>query len=354
MSSHHRLCICGHFAFGENKLNGQTIKTKVITEALVQKIGEDNITRIDTCGGVKSLFRLPSALAKALLHNDNLIILPAYKGVRFITFILSFLRPFIHGCKVHYVVIGGWLPKYVRTKFLLKRCLMASVDTIYCETSTMIRQLADSGIKNTVLMPNCKELAPTSAVSLQSDSQEPYRLCTFSRVMQEKGLGEAVHAVEKINAEFGREVFALDIYGPVWPTQVEWFEQLQQSFPPSVHYKGTVPFDSTLDVLKGYFLMLFPTLFYTEGVPGTIIDAYASGLPVLASRWESFSDVVDEGQTGLGYEFGSFDALCAILGDIARHPGKIDGMRQHCLKKYQQFRPCNVIEALLEQLIGDH
>ena len=48
MGERHKLCICGHFAFGENKLNGQTIKTKVITDALEQKLGEHSIIKIDT------------------------------------------------------------------------------------------------------------------------------------------------------------------------------------------------------------------------------------------------------------------------------------------------------------------
>lgn len=350
MAARHKLCVCGHFAFGENKLNGQTIKTKIITEALTQKLGEGQITKIDTCGGIKSLFRLPIALTNALRHSDNLVILPAYKGVRIITLILSFLRIFLRHTKVHYVVIGGWLPKYVRTKFLLKGCLKASVDVIYCETSTMMRQLAESGFANTVFLPNCKELKPVVLDESTPSYVEPLRLCTFSRVMREKGIEEAVRAVESVHAKLGREVFTLDIYGPVWPTEQEWFNQLQSQFPSSVQYRGTVPFDASIDVLKDYFLLLFPTLFFTEGVPGTVIDAYAAGLPVLSSKWESFSDVIDDGLTGIGYEFGSFDALCAALMDIALNSDRVNKMRLDCIAKYQQFRPIHVVGALLGQL----
>lgn len=119
MAKRYKLCVCGHFAFGENKLNGQTIKTKIVTDALVQRLGQHSVMQIDTCGGIKALFRLPFVLTKVLRCCDNLVILPAYKGVRIITLILSFLRFFSRSCKVHYVVIGGWLPKYVREKFLL-------------------------------------------------------------------------------------------------------------------------------------------------------------------------------------------------------------------------------------------
>lgn len=42
--------------------------------------------------------------------------------------------------------------------------------------------------------------------------QEPLRLCTFSRVMKEKGIEDAVNAVEAVNEYFGRLVYTLDIW----------------------------------------------------------------------------------------------------------------------------------------------
>lgn len=68
-----------------------------------------------------------------------------------------------------------------------------------------------------------------------------------------------------------------------------------------------------METLKNYFALVFPTLFYTEGIPGTIIDAYAAGLPVISSKWESYDDVIEDNITGVGYEFGSDDALVEIL-----------------------------------------
>lgn len=53
---------------------------------------------------------------------------------------------------------------------------------------------------------------------------------------------------------------------------------MKKKFPPYIKYCGTVSFDKTTEVLKEYFALVFPTRFYTEGIPGTIIDAFASGL----------------------------------------------------------------------------
>ncbi|MCD8236518.1 MAG: glycosyltransferase [Prevotellaceae bacterium] len=342
--------VCGHFAFGLNKLNGQTIKTKIITEEIEKHFGEKAVKKIDTCGGLKALCRLPFQLAKALYECDNLIILPAYKGVRIITFILMLLRFIYKGCTVHYIVIGGWLPKYAQSKFLLKYCIKKSVDYIYCETTTMQKSLQHIGLSHISVMPNCKTLEIISEKDLSTTAEAPYKLCIFSRIMKNKGVEIAVNAVRNINEKAGRNIYILDIYGPIWEAEKEWFEHLQQTFPQYVQYKGAVPFNDSVQVLKGYFALLFPTLFYTEGVPGTIIDAYAAGLPVISSRWESFQDVIDESVTDYGYQFDKPDALKDILTDISYAPDKIISLKSNCLRKALSFVPETVIKVLLKNI----
>ncbi len=348
--SKYNIGICGHFAFGFNKLNGQTIKTKIIAEELENQFGKKNVTRIDTCGGFKVLFTLPIQLSKALQECDHLIILPAYKGVRIITFILVFLRLIYKNCTIHYIVIGAWLPLYIKSKFLLKHSIKQSIDYIYSETQTMQKALQEAGLKNISVMPNCKTLDIISEKELNINSEMPYRLCIFSRIMKNKGIEVAVNTVCEINKKARRVVYSLDIYGPVWEPEKEWFENLQLSFPEYIHYKGIVPFKDSVKVLKEYFALLFPTLFYTEGVPGTIIDAYAAGLPVISSRWESFQDVVDEAITGYGYQFNNFKELKNILIEISNNPNMVIALKKNCLKKAKNFMPQNVINILVKNL----
>lgn len=47
-----KVCIIGHFAFGKELLNGQTVKTKIIANELEKRLGADEILKIDTHGGV--------------------------------------------------------------------------------------------------------------------------------------------------------------------------------------------------------------------------------------------------------------------------------------------------------------
>ena len=167
--------------------------------------------------------------------------------------------------------------------------------------------------------------------------------------MKEKGIEDAINAVSAVNGRAGKNIFSLDIYGQVDSEQIEWFEELKNNFPPFVKYGGEIPFDKSTDVLKDYFALLFPTHFYTEGVPGTVIDAYASGLPVIAARWESFSDVITDGVTGIGYDFGS-DELEGILNSIASNPSLITDKRLACVKEAEKYRVENAIEILTSRM----
>ena len=203
------------------------------------------------------------------------------------------------------------------------------------------------------ILRNCKPLLPLEEKELFTQAAEPYKLCIFSRIMREKGVEEAVNAVVDANKYFGRTVFNLDIYGQVDDEQVSWFEELKQDFPPEIQYCGVAPFEKSVEILKSYYALLFPTKFFTEGIPGTIIDAYAAGVPVISSQWENFSDMIEDGVTGIGYPFTQTNQLKEILIRIAENPCEIMGMKKHCLKKAQEYLPENALKILWDVLLAE-
>ena len=125
---------------------------------------------------------------------------------------------------------------------------------------------------------------------------------------------------------------------------------MQKTFTPYVKYGGLVPFDRSVEVLKDYFALLFPTRFYTEGIPGTVIDAYAAGVPVISARWESFSDILEDGVTGIGYTFGNADELTAILKDHPALVEKLNALKENCTEQARRYLPETAIGILLERL----
>lgn len=341
-----RVTICGFFDYGRNNLNGQTVKTKILTEGLIDLLGRENVSTIDTAGLLNKIFSF-ARLILALIVCKNIIIMPAQNGIRYYPCWLSFWNCLFRR-RLHYVVIGGWLPvlldKNPRVMISLTKFY-----GVYVETSTMKRMLEDRGLKNVTILKNCKKLEICDKYT-EVNTAPPFKLVTFSRVMEQKGIGNIANIVQQINEEENRILFELDIYGQIDSKETEWFDDLKKSFPNYIQYKGLVPFDKSVEVLKSYFALVFPTKFFTEGIPGTIIDSYAAGVPVISSRWESFQDVVYDGITGLGFEFENWDELKNLLLKISKTPSTITNLKLNCTQKAIDFLPENVLPELAKNL----
>lgn len=341
--------IIGHFGFGYSYSDGQTVKTKNLADCLCQEYGIENINMQDTHGGIKSLLKAPLMLLKAFKTSENVIILPAHRGIKIYAPIISFYKCFFKRKKVHYVVVGGWIHNLVKNNQFLKKSL-ARFDYIYTETSILKKRLFEVGLKNVTVLPNFKNINIINKENMNYPCDEPYKLCTFSRVMKEKGIEDAIMAVSEINRKYDRKVFELDIYGPIDENEHDWFTSLKNRFPNYVKYCGVIPPEKSIDIVKNYFALLFPTLFYTEGIPGTILDAYCSGVPVIASRWESYSDVVEENITGIGYEFKDINDLIRVLDEVSIFPEKILNLKKNCLEYAIHYSPNEAIKILVKNM----
>lgn len=342
------ISIIGHFAEGENCLNGQTVKTKTITEELQKQLGREQILKFDTHGGWKVFFKAPYQVFSALRKSNNIIIFPAHNGLRVYAPLLAFFKVFFGKRKLHYVVIGGWLPVFLSGRRFLSSALRR-FDGIYTETETMKKALECRGFKNVFVLPNCKKLAVLDEKELVYPSGMPLKLCTFSRVMKEKGIEDAAFAVIKANELLGYTAFTLDIYGQIDANQTEWFEELKNSFPEYVSYGGKVPFDKSVNTLKNYFALLFPTYYDGEGFAGTLIDAFSAGVPVIASDWKYNAEIISE-KVGIVYPAKDRKALVDILMTASHSPEQLTKRKKECLEEAKKYKIEDAVKILVDKL----
>lgn len=338
-----KIGILGHFGAGMMMLNGQTVKTKNLVKCL-EKYSNIEVVKVDSYGWKKNPLRLMRKIRCVFRSCDAIIMLPAQNGVKIFSPVLLFFKKVYHK-KVFYDVIGGWLPDFLRKKRFLS-IVLKNFNGVWVETKTMKQKLEKQGFKNIFVVPNFKELQTLNAEDLIYTQQEPFKLCTFSRVMKEKGIETAITAIKDVNKEKGHTIYELDIYGQVESGQEEWFKKLQSNFPEYIHYKGSIDSSESVNILKNYFAVLFPTHFYTEGIPGTVIDGYCAGVPVISSKWLSFSDVVDDKVTGYGYKFNDENALKLLLTQIASKPSMIFDLKENCIVKTREFMPSKVIKEI--------
>ena len=179
-------------------------------------------------------------------------------------------------------------------------------------------------------------------------TSKPFKLCTFSRVMKEKGIEDAVNAVEEINKKYDETIFTLDIYGQIDAMQTEWFESLQSRFLKDVSYKGLVPFDKSTDVLKNYYALLFPTYYEGEGFAGTLIDAMAAGVPIIASDWRYNSEIVQDNRTG--FLIKNSESLHEKLEFIKSNITLVNDMKKICIEEAKEYLPNIAMNKLIKKL----
>ena len=344
-----RVCVIGHFGFGHDLLNGQTIKTKIVANEVEKNVGKDEIVRIDTHGGLKAIIKLSFVLLYAVIFFKNIIVMPAHNGLRIIAPLLV-LYNFAFKKKLHYVVIGGWLPDFLKSKPFLSKCLKR-FQFIYVETQAMKSSLMQVGFNNVLVMPNFKDLKILNEQDFPQPSLNILRFCTFSRVMKEKGIEDAIVAIQNVNKNLGREICRLDIYGQIDENQTSWFEQLQKQFPPYVQYKGCVAFDKSVEILKDYYALLFPTYYSGEGFAGTLLDSFAAGVPVIASDWHYNADIVDDGINGFIVPVKDAESLSSKIEWCIHNNDLLNGMKKKCLEKAKNYTPENAVKPLAMSMV---
>jgi glycosyltransferase involved in cell wall biosynthesis len=168
--------------------------------------------------------------------------------------------------------------------------------------------------------------------------------------MKEKGIEDAIDAVESINEKKGRTVFTLDIYGQIEDGYKEKFGELQKNFPSYIHYGGLVSYNKSVETLKNYFALLFPTYYQGEGFAGTLIDAMAAGTPVIASDWKCNGEVVVPGKTGVLLKECSTKKIEAELDKIAENPDGWNAMKATTLDEAHRYDPEVAIKPLMDRL----
>lgn len=139
------------------------------------------------------------------------------------------------------------------------------------------------------------------------------------RLSQEKGVDTMLAAWNPPEGAGVRLKIVGD--GPLAPRVAEAAGRSEQ-----IDWLGQQPGDRVLGLMKDAQALLFPSVWY-EGFPMVIVEAFAAGLPVIASDLGSMSSLIDHGRTGLHFRPGDPRDLAAQVGWAATHPTELRRMR---------------------------
>jgi len=97
---------------------------------------------------------------------------------------------------------------------------------------------------------------------------------------------------------------------------------------------GALPADAVRREMNSALALVIPSIWY-ENFPRTIVEAFAAGLPVIASRIGALAEIVTDGETGLLFEAGNVQDMADKLAWALANPEQMSMMGQKAHAKYE-------------------
>lgn len=340
-----RVLVVGRLASGSVGACGQVAKTRFLLAELIRCFGDRNVSSVDTGGGWMGLVRAQSGLLAHCHRTDVLVAAPGERAVRWLLPQYCAWKALRDG-HVHLVAIGGWLGRLAAAEPKVAARL-ARCDGVYVETGSMVRELHALGLTNVHHLPNAKRFDSVNVPAMPHPG--PVRAVFLSRVIPAKGVGVAVESVLAANAS-RPGCCTLDIYGPVPRSCAEWFDSLRTRFGESVRYRGVVPPSDVQSALRGYEVMLFPTVYPGEGLAGVLLDAMIGGLAPIVSDWLGNAEFVQDGHNGFVVPPREADAFASRLLELHADRQLLLRMRRHSAGCAARYHADAVMRTLLDRI----
>jgi glycosyltransferase involved in cell wall biosynthesis len=213
-----------------------------------------------------------------------------------------------------------------------------SVRVFVCPSRFMAAKMAQAG----VYPDRLHVLSNFVDVSGLTPKTEPGGPVVYSgRLWPEKGVDVLIEAIARLDA--GRLVVVGE--GPERPK----LEALAADRAPGrVRFLGWLPRDRVLGLVRSATVLAVPSRSH-ENQPLVVLEAFACGVPVVASDLGGLPELVEPGRYGETAPAGDPDALAAALGRLLADPDRALAMGRAARARAEaEFAP----ERHLDQLMG--
>lgn len=264
----------------------------------------------------------PMKDASLLLHYLRL--LRMHKPAVVLTYTI---KPNIYGCiacrikRIPYLVNITGLGMALEQAGNLQKIIVKLYRTALKRANCVFFQ--NSYNRNFMIEKKCihgrSRLLSGSGVNLQEHSYEPYpkeetqiNLLSVVRIMQAKGIGELLLAAPIIKKEFPNVVF--QIAGAYEEEERSVYEPLIKDLQEHgiVRYYGYR--EDMAQIMANSHIIVHPS--YSEGMSNVLLEAAATGRPVIASDIQGCREIMTDGVSGIACQPRSMDSLVHALRDM--------------------------------------
>lgn len=292
----HEAIIIGWINKGKTADCGETMKNQLMIQRL-EKLGI-KCRPIDFKNWRKHPWVFLELAWNMLIHKDNTVIMSSsainiYPMLKFLK-LIRWKQNLVHW------VIGGNLDSCIE-KGVYKPEVLDYPNWTLVESELLQKRLQAYGIHNVLQVPNFKPIFYYPDIRPRFEKvDKKIRFVFLSRIIPEKGCGIIINSARLLNDNGYSDKFIVDFYGKIAETyKTEFLNSLSNIG--NVSYKGFLDLRTPkgYDLLASYDMMLFPTYWKGEGFAGIFMDAFISGLPLIASDWGHNRYILKEQEVAL-------------------------------------------------------
>jgi colanic acid/amylovoran biosynthesis glycosyltransferase len=236
--------------------------------------------------------------------------------------------------------------------------LIACTDLFLARSQTLSDELLARGCPaEKIRLTRTSVPLPEWAGPLQLVAGQPVRLLQACRFIEKKGLDVAVAAVGQLVAA-GHDV-TLDLAGDGPEREALQAQAKQLGIADRVRFLGFLPNQALLDLLPEYSLFLHPSRDTAtgdrEGIPNSMLEAMACGVPVVATAHSGIPEAVTDGQEGLliaqNDVAGLVRAIASMTSDGARYQRMSAASRQRIEAQFSSRLAIEELERAYQDAI---
>jgi glycosyltransferase involved in cell wall biosynthesis len=200
---------------------------------------------------------------------------------------------------------------------------------------------------------------PTDRYAVERPAGErPPNVLFVGRFVEKKGLPDLVRAFGRVAGVQPQARLVLVGDGPLRPDLERLVGRL--ALGSRVDLPGFLDQDDLRDRFEQAAVFCHPSVTpesgETEGLPFSVLEAQAAGLPVVATRHAGLPEGVEDGETGILVGEGDVGGLARALGALLGNPERRETMSRaavdHVIRKFDLRRQAARLEALYDEILS--
>ncbi|MGM0589765.1 MAG: glycosyltransferase family 4 protein [Bacteroidota bacterium] len=199
---------------------------------------------------------------------------------------------FIHGWDIDFE--GDLFHKYWMRRKIISLC-----DMYIVLSSEFKNKLLSNGIRAPIhlltTLVDEDDIVDIEVGGYSRYKKNNYNILVLSRIVKEKGVLESVMSYNYLNLDKANIEYIVAGDGPYLPTVREYIANYALN---NIDIIGYVKGQDKINVFKSADIYLFPS-YHGEGMPTTILEAMAFGLPIITTKVGGIADFFEEGKMGL-------------------------------------------------------